>query len=229
MLKTHLIAVFLICSIHAEDYCFGFLNSVADRKKIPDAEAEEIQKGHMAHMNRMSKAGHLIAAGPIMSPGATRGILVYRCKSLEEAREQTSVDPMVINKRLDVDFHMWRGPKDFGEPLGAQLRADPNAKYNMVQLPLILLKKTSSWTTDPVEVLAEHHREIAAMQKAGSVRAVGPVLRSTSLASIMVLSKMPLAEAEKAAKEMALVRGGYATVQALLWFVADESIPVLLQ
>ena len=225
MFKFLVVAVLSIFMVQAEDYCFGFLNSVPDRKKIPDAEAEEIQKGHMAHMNRMGLAGHLLAAGPIMTAGGTRGILVYRCKSIAEAQERTSHDPMIINGRLTADFYTYRGAKGFGEPLMAQLQADPNTKYNMVQLPLILLKKTSSWTTDPVEVIADQNREAAALRKAGKLRAAGPVVDSPKLAGLIVFTAMPLEEAEKIAKDMPLVRSGYASVQALMWFVANEAEP----
>ena len=92
MSKWLLISLLAILTVQAEDYCFGFLNAHPDRKKIPDTEAEEIQKGHMAHMNRMALAGHLLAAGPIATAGNTRGILVYRCKSIDEAQERTSHD-----------------------------------------------------------------------------------------------------------------------------------------
>ena len=100
----------------AEDLCFGFLNSHPDRKQIPQTEAGEIQKGHPEHMGNMGRAGHLLAAGPLMDAGTMRGIVVYRCSSLEEAAAWTDKDPPVITKRLTLDLHLWRGPNNFGEP-----------------------------------------------------------------------------------------------------------------
>ena len=205
----------------AEDLCFGFLNSHPYRKQIPQAEAEEIQKGHLAHMGNMAKAGRLLSAGPLMEAGTLRGIVVYRCASLEEAAAWTAQDPAVINKRLTLDLHLWRGPDNFGQPLAAQLKADPNAKYEMTKLPLILFRKTSSAGT--ADVLTKQRVEVSKLQN--KLRTSGPFLNSKDLAEIWGLRDMPLEEATKLAQNMPLVKGGYATVQTLTWFVADESIP----
>ena len=137
--------VLSFASIFAEDFCFGFLNSFPDRKQIPAADSEKIQEGHLAHMTAMARAGNLLAAGPFLTPGGPRGVIVYRCSSLEQATEWTAKDPAIINKRLSLDLNLWRGPNNFGEPLATNLKADPNAKYEMVRLPFILFRKTSSW------------------------------------------------------------------------------------
>ena len=92
-LYVFILILLLATSAFAEDFCFGFLNSFPDRKQIPTAEAEKIQEGHLAHMTAMAKAGHLLAAGPFLTPGGPRGIIVYRCTSLEQAKEWTAKDP----------------------------------------------------------------------------------------------------------------------------------------
>ena len=102
------------CSALAEDLCFGILKSHPDRKQIPQAEAEEIQRGHLEHMGNMVKAGRLLTAGPLMGAGTMRGIVVYRCATLEEAAAWTAKDPAVLNKRLILELHLWRGPDNFG-------------------------------------------------------------------------------------------------------------------
>ncbi len=86
MPKWLLLALLAIATAHAEDYCFGFLNSHPERKEMPAEQTEEIQNGHLAHMNRMGMAGRLLAAGPILTPGGPRGVVIYRCQSLDEAR-----------------------------------------------------------------------------------------------------------------------------------------------
>ena len=208
----------------AEDLCFGFLNSHPDRAQIPQTQAEEIQKGHLEHMGNMAKAGRLLAAGPLMDAGTMRGIVVYRCSALEEAAAWTAKDPAVVNKRLTLDLHLWRGPNNFGEPLASQLKIDPTAKYEMTKLPLILFRKTSSWTSaGPSDILAEQRAEVRKLQD--KLRTSGPFLNSKELAEIWVMKDMPLEQATSLAQSMPLVRSGYATAQTLTWFVADESIP----
>ena len=219
--------IFLISlSASAEDFCFGFLNSFPNRKEMPDAEREKIQEGHLAHMGNMAKAGHLLAAGPFLTAEGPRGVVVYRCNSVAQAQQWTANDPAVINKRLTLDVHLWRGPNTFGEPLASSLKADPSAKYEMVQLPLLLFSKTRSWeSSGPVDVLAEQSLAIKTLQLQGKVRAAGPFLDSAEYAALLILKDMPLAEATALAKGMPLVRSGYATVKSYIWLVANESVP----
>ncbi len=227
-MNLHMLILLLLFTVSAfaEDFCFGFLNSHPDRKQIPTAEAEKIQQGHLAHMTSMAKAGHLLAAGPFLTPGGPRGVVAYRCSSLEQATEWTAKDPAIINKRLSLDLHLWRGPNNFGEPLAASLKTDPNAKYEMVRLPFILFKKTSSWVNSgPVEILVAERTATQTLRKQGLLRIEGPFLDSPAFAALWVLRDMPLEEAVKLAKASPLVHGGYASVEAYMWMVANESIP----
>ena len=207
----------------AEDFCFGFLNAVPNRKEIPTAEAEEIQKGHIEHMGNMAKAGRLLAAGPFMTPGTMRGVVVYRCASLEETVKWTAKDPAVINNRLTLDLHIWRGPDDFGEPLAGRFKADPDTKIEMTKLSLVLFRKTSNWSS---KAPADEQRGAAQKLLAdGVLRTAGPFVDSKQFAALWVFGDMALEEAAKFAENTPLVKGGYATVQALTWFIADDAIP----
>lgn len=120
-------------------YCWGFLNAHEERAEIPDAQAQEIQKGHLEHMERMAAAGRLLAAGPLATPGGPRGLLVYKCDSAAQAEEWTKPDPAVVNKRLRVEMYRWTALGVWGEPLATQLKVDPKANYTMVRLPFAIL------------------------------------------------------------------------------------------
>jgi uncharacterized protein YciI len=72
---------------------------------------EEIQKGHMANINRLAEMKKLIAAGPFGDNGRLRGILVFRVGSLEEAKLLTATDPAVQAGRLAMDIHQWMVPE----------------------------------------------------------------------------------------------------------------------
>lgn len=72
---------------------------------------EEIQKGHMANINRLAEMKKLIAAGPFGDNGRLRGIFVFRVGSLEEARALTATDPAVQAGRLAVEIHPWMVPE----------------------------------------------------------------------------------------------------------------------
>jgi uncharacterized protein YciI len=72
---------------------------------------EEIQKGHMANINRLAEMKKLIAAGPFGDNGRLRGIFVFRVASLEEAKALTATDPAVKAGRLAMDIHPWMVPE----------------------------------------------------------------------------------------------------------------------
>lgn len=72
---------------------------------------EEIQKGHMANINRLAEMKKLIAAGPFGDDGQLRGIFVFRVGSLDEAKTLTATDPAVQAGRLVMDIHPWMVPE----------------------------------------------------------------------------------------------------------------------
>ena len=91
-------------------YYFVFLNAVKDRPVIDSVTAMEIQRGHMANLERMYYEGKSILAGPFMDGGEMRGIVILDVASEEEARAQMNRDPAIINGRLEAVIKKWYGP-----------------------------------------------------------------------------------------------------------------------
>jgi len=233
MVRVGLLVLLALPALRAEVYCFGFLNAHPDRKEIPQDEAMAIQKAHLAHMEKMGLEGRLLAAGPMATQGGPRGIVLYRCKSLAEAEGWTALDPAVSGKRLTTEFYLWRAGNGFGEPLMTKLKSDPATKYAMVQLPLILFKKAEKWAGQgPMEVLKEHGGEVTRLLKDGTLRAAGPFVDAEGrfglvpgAVGLYVFSAMPLDQAKAIAEKDPMIRDGYATVQAMMWYVADDVVP----
>lgn len=91
-------------------YYFVFLNAVKDRPVIDSVTAMEIQKGHMANLERMYYEGKSKLAGPFLDGGEMRGIVILDVATEDEAREQMSRDPAIINGRLEAVIKKWYGP-----------------------------------------------------------------------------------------------------------------------
>lgn len=72
---------------------------------------QEIQKGHMANINRLAEMKKLVAAGPFGDNGRLRGIFVFRVGSLEEAKALTATDPAVQAGRFAMEIHPWMVPE----------------------------------------------------------------------------------------------------------------------
>jgi uncharacterized protein YciI len=81
----------------------------ADRKELPEAEAEAIQKQHLAHLTKMGESGKMMVAGPFgdQRDQALRGACIYRVGSVEEARALAEADPAVKAGRLRVEVVTW--------------------------------------------------------------------------------------------------------------------------
>src|SRR5207244_3311724 len=92
---------------------FGFLKKGPNRKDGDDKspEVQELQKAHIANINRLADMKKLIAAGPFGDDSALRGIFVFRVASLQEAQDLCATDPMVKIGRLVVELHPWNVPE----------------------------------------------------------------------------------------------------------------------
>jgi len=79
--------------------------------RVPDGEARKAMfAGHFANMERLSKAGKLVMAGPFdQDPAGWRGLFVFAVESIEEARTLTATDPVIVNGEMVAEFHPWYG------------------------------------------------------------------------------------------------------------------------
>jgi uncharacterized protein YciI len=72
---------------------------------------EELQKAHIANINRLAETKKLVMAGPFGDNGTLRGIFVFKVGSLSEAKELAETDPSVKAGRLVIDLHPWMVPE----------------------------------------------------------------------------------------------------------------------
>jgi uncharacterized protein len=98
-----------------ESFQLVLLMRPTDWKPIPDAEAEEIQKQHMAHLERMGQSGKMVIAGPFgaQRDPSFRGACLYRVATPEEARALAEADPAVKAGRLRVEVITWHVGKGY--------------------------------------------------------------------------------------------------------------------
>lgn len=74
-------------------------------------QVKELQKAHLANINRLAETKKLIVAGPFGDDGELRGIFVFRVASLQEAQDLCDTDPMIKAGRLTVELHPWQVPE----------------------------------------------------------------------------------------------------------------------
>ena len=92
-----------------EQYQLVLLKRPAERAELPDEQVADIQRRHIAHLEAMAAAGHLLIAGPFsdQEDETLRGMALYQVGGVEEARRLAAADPAVVAGRLEVEVLTW--------------------------------------------------------------------------------------------------------------------------
>jgi uncharacterized protein YciI len=85
---------------------FGLLARGPAWTREDTPRTRELQRAHLAHIDRLIRSGKLAAAGPFMDAGEWAGVFVFRADSAE-ARRLAQQDPAVKAGRLRVELHPW--------------------------------------------------------------------------------------------------------------------------
>jgi len=90
-----------------EQFVMGFLMRGTNRVQLPAEESQKIQAGHLGYMEGLYKEGKLPIAGPFGENSDWRGLVIYRVKTVVEAKELAAGDPAVKAGRLVIDARPW--------------------------------------------------------------------------------------------------------------------------
>lgn len=89
-------------------YVMAFLRKGPNREQ-DSVKRMELQKAHMANIDRMAEEGKLVVAGPFTDDGEIRGIYIFNVATVEEARSLTETDPLIKSGGLVMELHPWYG------------------------------------------------------------------------------------------------------------------------
>ena len=71
---------------------------------------DELFKGHMENINRLSAEGKLIVAGPFAKNDQKfRGLFFFNTTSIEEVQQMLQNDPTIREKIFEVEILQWYG------------------------------------------------------------------------------------------------------------------------
>jgi uncharacterized protein YciI len=226
-----LFLAFLLCAaIHAQtapEYVFGFLRAHPERAEIPAEKAQEIQKLHITHLDRMGSMGYLVAAGPLGDPDL-RGVILFQGITLEKARELASQDPAVQNKRLIVDVAPWPGPPGIGAATLAKMKANANAEFKMTRNALVVYWKTGQWPADLSAeanrgTLSAHMAFVDKLKASGAVHAIAPLIGSKEFVGVAIYKTEKADEALQLCSADPFITSGWVKPQALVWFHSADT------
>ena len=78
--------------------------------KIPDADREQIFRGHQNNIRRLAGAGKLLIAGPFVDNDLHyEGIFIFNVATVPEAVSLLATDPAVAAGALAYDAYGWYG------------------------------------------------------------------------------------------------------------------------
>lgn len=90
-------------------YVMAFLKAGPNRNHSK-AEAAELQKAHMANIQKMAQNGDLVLAGPFApNDSGLQGIYIFNVKTVAEAEALTQTDPAIQAGRLTMELIPWYG------------------------------------------------------------------------------------------------------------------------
>ena len=92
-----------------ESYQLVLLQRPEHPRDYPEAQLEEIQKAHLAHLRALAEAGKLLVAGPFddQPDPRLRGLELLRVGSVAEAKRLADEDPAVKAGRLEAVVMTW--------------------------------------------------------------------------------------------------------------------------
>ena len=89
----------------------GFLTRGAKWTPEQTPATAELQKAHLANINRLAQMKKLVVAGPFGDNTTLRGIFVFKVASIDEAKALAETDPAVQAGRLAIQMHPWLVPE----------------------------------------------------------------------------------------------------------------------
>ncbi|RFN60456.1 hypothetical protein DZ858_04135 [Marixanthomonas ophiurae] len=95
-----------------QQYFIAFLKQGTNRSQNK-AEADSLQKLHLAHLGSMYEQGFADISGPFGDDGDIRGITIYNVPTQQMADSLANMDPMVQAGRLAIEIHPWWAAKGF--------------------------------------------------------------------------------------------------------------------
>lgn len=99
-------------TILMQQYFIAFLKKGPSRSQTK-AQADSLQKMHLAHLGRMYEEGYADISGPFGNDGDIRGITIYNVPTQKMADSLANLDPMVKAGRLTIEIHPWWAAKGF--------------------------------------------------------------------------------------------------------------------
>lgn len=169
-------------------YTFALLRKGPKWTADETPEVLELQRGHLANLERLGREGKLVAAGP-SGDGDLRGIVILAVESPEEAQALIATDPAVQAGRLKSEARRFVGPAGIGRRVEAE-RAKAG-KVEMVEYQLALVRLGRHFrpgeAAENRALFMARNAWLKELERSGRLALSGPFVGSADLTGVLVL------------------------------------------
>jgi uncharacterized protein YciI len=161
-----------------------------------------------------------VIAGPLGDEGDIAGIIIFRAKSAEEARDLAENDPAVKAGFFTAEMHPWWSEDVMKKPLWP---LKPTTAY------LALLTRGTKWTPEKTPATAElqkaHLANIGRLAEMKKLVVAGPFGDDGVLRGIFVFKVASLDEARALTETDPAVQAGRLAIDLHPWLVPEGVLP----
>ncbi len=193
-------------------------------KQGPNYKAEgmskDLQAQHIGNVLSLLASGKAVIAGPFADDSDIAGIIIFRARSAEEAREWADNDPAVKAGFFVAEMHPW---------WSEDVMKKANAPIQMTTAYLGFLKRGAKWTPEKTPATEElqkaHLANIGKLADMKKLVVAGPFGDNGDLRGIFVFKVASIEEARQLAETDPAVQAGRLEIEMHPWMVPDGVLP----
>lgn len=195
------------------EYFFVLLKRPVNAPAMAREAREQLQKDHMANIQKLADEHKLVIAGPFMDDTDLRGIFVLKAASAAQAQDWAASDPAIHAGRLAAEVY---GPW----PIDGAAVHPADTPIVMLQYTLVLLKRGDGGPRVQ-DVMKQQAAFVKEMTEQGNV-AIGGTWTSSAESDLqgVMIFRGASAETEKLVQTAPAVKAGVLKPELHPWITA---------
>jgi uncharacterized protein YciI len=190
-------------------------------KPLPEGwESSPLRKEHIAYVHSLLQSGQAIIAGPIKDDAQLAGVLIFKTKSGDEARDWIAADPAVKAGHFTAELHPW---------WSEEVMKQTTTPDKTMTAYLAFLVRGDKWTPDKTPeteaIQKAHLANIGRLAEMKKLVVAGPFGDDGTLRGIFVFRVDSIEEARSLAATDPAVQAGRLALQIHPWVVPEGILP----
>jgi len=203
---------------------FVFLTTGKSTQGVAPEAIQQKQAAHLENFGRLAKLGFLIAAGPCGDPGKiTRGIVVLKSSSLQDAESMFTTDPYVSEGFMRTEIHQYR-------QVAGKILLDLESN-SLEQSVIVILKQGSKWPQDKSASASTEQRltayaneNFASKKLAFAALFTDQSKNKSNRVGVMIFRGKDLSSVKSILEEHSLVKEEVVSFEAFPQFLAKRAL-----